>query len=171
MFKNISYLWMAIVLLLVQIFILDQLSIAMWLRPMLFPLIVMLLPMEWRTIWVLIIALLVGVVMDMSLGGAGLYTATLLPLAVVRRSVMYMTTHRSVEHGDQTSLLSNISLRQLMIYVSAMMGLHHILFFAFETLSFASPLHLVATILCSTVLSVVIAWPIVRLFISKIVEK
>lgn len=171
MFKNISYLWVSLVLLFVQIFILDQLSIAMWLRPMLFPLIVVLLPMEWRTIWVLIVALAVGVVMDMSLGGAGLYTATLLPLAVVRSSVMYITTRRSVEHGDQTSLLSRMSLRQLMIYVSTMFALHHLLFFWLETMSMASILQLLATVICSTLLSVVVAWPIVRLFLSKIVAK
>ena len=42
---------MTVVLLLLQIFVLDELSIALWIRPMLFPLIVMLLPMELRTIW------------------------------------------------------------------------------------------------------------------------
>lgn len=170
MFKNISYLWLALALLAVQIFILDQLSIAMWLRPMLFPLIVILLPMEWRTIWVLVVSLAVGVVMDVSLGGAGLYTATLLPLAVVRSTVMYLTTRRSVEHGDQTSLLSRMSLRQLMIYVGAMMFVHHLFFFWLETMSMVSLWHLVATIIMSTLLSVCIAWPIVRLFLSKIVR-
>lgn len=170
MFKNISYLWLALALLAVQIFILDQLSIAMWLRPMLFPLIVILLPMEWRTIWVLVVSLVVGVVMDVSLGGAGLYTATLLPLAVARGTVMYLTTRRGVEPGDQTPLLSRMSLRQLMIYVGAMMFFYHLLFFWLETMSMVSLWHLVATIIMSTLLSVVIAWPIVRLFISKIVR-
>lgn len=171
MFRSVPYLGMTIVLLFLQIFILDELSIAMWLRPMLFPLIVVLLPMEWRTIWVMLATLAIGVLMDVSLGGAGLYTATLLPLAVMRRWILYLTTHRSVESGDQTSLLSRLSLRQLMIYVAAMLCLHHVMFFTLETLSFVAPLRLVATILCSTLLSVVISWPILRLFISKIVTK
>ena len=59
-------------LLFLQIFILDELSIALWLRPMIFPLIVLLLPMEWRTIWVMLIALAVGVVMELAQGGSGL---------------------------------------------------------------------------------------------------
>lgn len=171
MFRSVPYLGMTIVLLFLQIFILDELSIALWVRPMLFPLIVMLLPMEWRTIWVLLATCATGVVMDLSLGGAGLYTATLLPLAVVRHWVMYVTTGRSVEHGDQTSLLSRMPLRQLMMYAAAMLFLHHTMFFLLETLSFISPLRLVATIICSTLLSVVIAWPVLRLFISKIVVK
>lgn len=170
MFKNISYFWLAFALLVVEIFILDQLSIAMWLRPMIFPLIVILLPMEWRTIWVLMSSLVVGIVMDVSLGGAGLYTATLLPLAVVRRSVMYLTTRRSVEPGDQTPLLSRMALRQMMIYVGAMLLLHHALFFSLEAMSTALLWQLIATIAMSSLLSLVVAWPIVRLFISKIVR-
>lgn len=170
MFKNTSYFWLALALIVVEIFIIDQLSIAMWLRPMIFPLIIILLPMEWRTIWVLMVALVVGIVMDMSLGGAGLYTATLLPLAVVRSSVMYLTTRRGVEPGDQTPLLSRIAMRQMMIFVGAMLLIHHALFFSLEAMSVALLWQLVATIVMSTLLSLVIAWPIVRLFISKIVR-
>jgi hypothetical protein len=171
MFRSVPYLGMTIVLLFLQIFILDELSIAMWLRPMLFPLIVVLLPMEWRKIWVMLSALAVGIIMDVSLGGAGLYTATLLPLSVMRRWILYVTTHRSIEAGDQTSLLSRMPLRQLMIYVAAMLLLHHTLFFILETLSFVTPLRLIATIVFSMALSLVISWPILRLFISKIVTK
>ena len=168
MFKNLSYLWMAIVLILLQIFILDQLSIAMWLRPMLFPLIVILLPMEWRTIWVMLTTLAVGLVMDFAQGGAGLYTATLLPLSVLRGWMLYITTHRSVENGDQTSLFSRMSMRNIMVYLGAMLVLHHAMFFILERLSFAMPLQLVLTIVCSSALSLIIAWPIVRLYSSKI---
>ena len=171
MFKNIAYFWMTLAVLLLDIFILNQLSIAMWLRPMLFPLIVVLLPMEWRTIWVLVTSLAIGLIMDMSLGGAGLYTATLLPMAIMRRTILFVTTGRSVEAGDQSSLLSRMSLRQLMIYVGGMLLVHHALFFILEALSFGALLQLIATIIFSTLLSLIMAWPIVRLFTSKIVTK
>ena len=156
---------------LVQIFLLDELSIAMWLRPMIFPLVVILLQMEWRTIWVLLISALVGVVMDLALGGAGLYTATLLPLAMIRRWMLYLTTRRSVEHSDQTSVLSRLSRGQLLGYTVTMLAIHHTLFFAMESLSLAHPLQLIATIIFSTLLSTVVAWPILRIFTLKIVTK
>lgn len=171
MFKNLSYLWMALAIMLVQIFLLDELSIAMWLRPMIFPLVVILLQMEWRTIWVLLISALVGVVMDLALGGAGLYTATLLPLAMIRRWMLYLTTRRSVEHSDQTSVLSRLSRGQLLGYTVTMLAIHHTLFFAMESLSLAHPLQLIATIIFSTLLSTVVAWPILRIFTLKIVTK
>lgn len=171
MFKSLSYLWMAIAILLVQIFLLDELSIAMWLRPMIFPLIVILIKMEWRTVWVLVVSALIGLIMDMSLGGSGLYTSTLLPLAMVRRGVLYITTRRSIEPGDQTSVLSRLSINQMMSYSITMLAIHHLLFFSMEALSLAHPFRLIATILCSTLLSALVASPIIRIFTKKIVAK
>lgn len=168
MFKSILYFWLTLALLFVQIFILDEISMALWLRPMIFPLIVLLLPIEWRTIWVILVTLIVGVVMDMALGGAGLYTSTLLPLAVMRRWILFLTTRRSVEAGDQTSLLSRMPLRQVILYVGAMLLLYNAMFFMLESLSTVETMQLIATILFSTVLSVILAWPIVRLFLKKI---
>ena len=171
MIKNLSYLWMAVVIMLVQIFLLDELSIAMWLRPMIFPLVVILLKMEWRTVWVLLVSTLIGLIMDIALGGSGLYTATIVPLAIMRRWILYLTTKRSIESGDQTSVLSRLNRYQMMGYTVAMLAIHHTLFFLLESMSFAHPLHLVATIVFSTLLSAAIAWPIIRIFTLKIVVK
>lgn len=170
MFKNIAYFWMAVALLFAQIFILDEVSMALWLRPMIFPLVVLLLPIEWRTIWTVLVALLLGIFMDVSLGGQGLYTSTLLPLAVMRSWILYLTTRRSVEAGDQTSLLSRMPLRQVMIYIAAMLLLHHAMFFMLESLSVVNALQLVATVIFSAMLSLLLVWPIVGLFLKKIVR-
>lgn len=161
---------MTLALLFVQVFILDEISIALWLRPMIFPIIILLLPFEWRAIWVILTTLVLGVFMDMAVGGAGLYTSTLLPVAVTRNWILYLTTRRSVESGDQTSLLSRMPLRQVMIYVGAMLLIYNVMFFALESLSTVDTMQLIATIVCSTILSVVLAWPIVRLFLKRVVR-
>lgn len=171
MYKYLSYFWLALLLLVAQIFLLDNISIAMWLRPMLFPLIVLLLPMELRTVWVLFVALGVGLTMDLSVGGAGLYTASLLPLAMIRSTLLYTTTRRYVEHSDQTALLPRLSMRQLMLYIAVAMLLHHALFFFLETLSLATLSTLLLRIFASALLSTLIAMPVTRLFITKIAAK
>ena len=170
MFKSILYFWVTLALLFLQIFILDEISIAVWLRPMVFPLVILLLPFEWRTIWVMLTTVVLGLFMDMSLGGAGLYTSTLLPVAVTRTWILFLTTRRSVEAGDQTSLLSRMPLRQVMMYVGAMMLLYNTAFFLLETLSMVSTMQVIATIICSTALSMLLAWPIVRLFLKRVVR-
>lgn len=170
MFKSILYFWVTLALLFLQIFILDEISIAVWLRPMVFPLVILLLPFEWRTVWVMLTTVALGLFMDMSLGGAGLYTSTLLPIAVTRTWILFLTTRRSVEAGDQTSLLSRMPLRQVMIYVSAMLLIYNVMFFMIEALSSVGTWQLIATIICSTILSVVLALPIVRLFLKRVVR-
>lgn len=170
MFKRVLYLWLTLALLFVQIFILDEISIALWLRPMIFPLVILLLPFEWRTIWVILATLGLGVFMDMSLGGMGLYTSTLLPLAVIRNWILFLTTRRSVEAGDQTSLLSRMPLRQVMIYLGAMLLIYSTMFFVLEALSVVGAMQLFVTIICSTILSVVLSWPIVRFFLKRVVR-
>lgn len=169
MYKQLSYLWLALAVLVLQIFLLDNISIAMWLRPMIFPLVVILLPMEWRMAWSLVVALAVGLVMDLSLGGSGLYTSSLLPVAVLRPWAMFLTTGRMVEHGDQSALLQRLSTRQVILFSAGAMLVHNAIFFMLETLSFAQPMRLVATIVMSTLVSVVVAAPIIQLFKSKIV--
>lgn len=175
MYKKMSYMWLCLAVLFVQIFLLDNInigaSVGVWMRPMIFPLVVLLLPIELKMIWVMLAAYAVGYTMDISVGGEGLYAATLLPIALIRPTLVYITTRRSVEAGDQAQLLAKLSLRQLMLYILAGLMVHHALFFTLEVLSLNNPGRLLATILLSVVLSMAIGWFVVRIFISKVMMR
>ncbi len=172
MYKYTPYILLAFAVMLVQVFILDNIdlgsSISIWIRPMIFPLIVLMLPTQWSSIWVLLASYAVALFMDMMLGGSGIYVITLLPIALFRSTLIYLTTRRSVDSGDQTQLLSRMPLGQLMLYVAMSLLLYHALFFIMETLSTANIMRLVATIVLSTLCSLLISWPIVRIFTSKV---
>ena len=171
MYKYTPYIWLALTVILAQIFLLDNIdigtSISIWIRPMIFPLVVLLLPVEWSTIWVLLVSYVMALVLDMLLGGAGIYVITLLPIALLRSTLLFITTRRSVESSDQSQLLSRLPVGQLMLYIGLALLLHHTLFFVMETLSTANLWRLVATILLSSCCSMLLAWPIVRLFTLK----
>ena len=156
----------------VQIFLLDNIylgaSLSIWIRPMIFPLIVLLLPVEWRSIWVLLVTYIVALLMDLLLGGSGIYVITLLPIALFRSALLYLTTRRSLDSTDQSQLLARMPLGQLMVYVATSLLLYHTLFFVMETLSLANFFSLLMTIILSTLCSLLISWPIVRLFTSKV---
>lgn len=172
MYKYTPHMWLCLVVMLVQVFLLDNIdlgaSISIWIRPMIFPLIVLLLPVEWRSIWVLLVTYVIALVMDLLLGGSGIYVITLLPIALFRSALLYITTRRSMDSGDQSQLLSRMPLGQLMVYVATSLLLYHTLFFVMETLSLANFFSLVMTIILSTLCSLLISWPIVRLFTSKV---
>ena len=135
---------------------------------MIFPLIVLLLPVEWRSIWVLLVTYVVALLMDLLLGGSGIYVITLLPIALFRSALLFLTTRRSMDSTDQSQLLARMPLGQLMVYVATSLLLYHTLFFVMETLSLANFFSLLMTIILSTLCSLLISWPIVRLFTSKV---
>ena len=171
MYRYISYLWMSVAVLFVQIFILDNISLAAWMRPMIFPVIVLLLPTEWRLIWVILSTFAVGFIMDLALGGSGLYVASLLPLAAMRSWLLFVTTHRSAETGEQKQLLARLNVRQLMVYMATALLIHHALFFGLEALSFASPVRLLMSTLFSALLSLLLSWFVVRIFTTKVIMR
>jgi hypothetical protein len=160
---------LAVVLL--QIFLLDNIdlgaSISILIRPMIFPLAVLLMPVEWKSVWVLLASYVIALVLDLMLGGSGIYILTLLPIALLRTTLLYATTRRSMESSDQSQLFARMRLDQLMLYVGVSLLIYHTLFFAMETLSMANFGRLVATILLSTLCSLLLSWPIVRLYTSK----
>lgn len=172
MYKYTPHIWLTLVVLFVQVFLLDNIdlgtSLSLWIRPMIFPLIVLLLPVEWRSIWVLLTTYLIALLMDLLLGGSGIYVITLLPIALFRSALLYFTTRRSLDSTDQSQLLARMPLGQLMIYVATALLLYHTLFFVMETLSFVGFFRLLMTIILSTICSLLISWPIVRLFTSKV---
>ena len=172
MYKYTPHIWLCLVVMFVQIFLLDNIdlgaSISIWIRPMIFPLIVLLLPVEWRSIWVLLVTYIVALLMDLLLGGSGIYVITLLPIALFRSALLYLTTRRSMDSTDQSQLLARMPLGQLMVYVATSLLLYHTLFFVMETLSLANFFSLLMTIILSTLCSLLISWPIVRLFTSKV---
>lgn len=173
MYKYTPYIFLTVVILLVQVFLIDNIdlgsSLSIWIRPMIFPLIVLMLPTSWRTVWVLLTSYIVAIIMDLLLGGAGIYAITLLPLALFRSTLIYLTTRRSVDGGDQQQMLSRMPLGQLMLYIAVSLLIYHTLFFVMETLSTANIMRLIATIFFSTLCSLLISWPIVRIFTSKVV--
>lgn len=160
---------LAVVLL--QIFLLNNIdlgaSISILIRPMIFPLAVLLMPVEWKSVWVLLASYVIALVLDLMLGGSGIYILTLLPIALLRTTLLYATTRRSMESSDQSQLFARMRLDQLMLYVGVSLLIYHTLFFAMETLSMANFGRLVATILLSTLCSLLLSWPIVRLYTSK----
>ena len=172
MYKYTSYIWLTLAVVLLQVFLLDNIdlgaSISILIRPMIFPLAVLLMPMEWKSIWVLLVSYAIALVLDLMLGGSGIYVLTLLPVALLRTTLLYATTRRSVESSDQSQLFARMRLDQLMLYVGVSLLIYHALFFFMETLSVAQFGRLVATILLSSLCSLLLSWPIVRLFTSKV---
>ncbi|MFG6353982.1 MAG: hypothetical protein K1V69_00985 [Alistipes sp.] len=167
MYRYRSYIWLFLIALSAQLFILNNLSLSIWLRPMIFSAAVLLLPVEWRTVWVLAAAAAAGWTLDMATGCQGLYTASLLPLAMMRGAIVRLTANRSVEPSDQTDVLVSLSRKQLFIYLAAGIVLHHAMFFFLETMSLTFFWQTAGRIFASSALALALVWPGAAWFMSN----
>ncbi|MCL2561552.1 MAG: rod shape-determining protein MreD [Rikenellaceae bacterium] len=142
MHRFFEYLLFFVVLMLLQMFLFNNLSLSMYIHPLVYVAFIVLLPMEMATVWVLLLGFATGVVADMTSGGAGLNTIATLPVAFLRRQVMMlMIGKESVDEGGVPSS-SRVGAGKFLRYAAMMILLHALVFFTFEVLTF-SDFHLV----------------------------
>ena len=84
MYRTLPYLALFAATVLLQVFLFDNLSISVYLNPLIYVAFIILLPLDTPPAVLLGAGLLTGVVMDASMGAAGLNTNAPLPVAFLR---------------------------------------------------------------------------------------
>ena len=159
---------LTLVVLFVQIFVLNNLSISPLVAPMVYVVLLVMMPIESSQWKMLGVGLLLGVLMDISMGTVGLNTLVTLPLAVWRKPLLYAATGLSVvskEEGVPSVKRLGIRFHR---YAITMIILHSLLFYFAEWLSFDNFGTLLLRILCSTLCSLVLDYIIVMLFMKRL---
>lgn len=159
---------LTLVVLFVQIFVLNNLSISPLVAPMVYVVLLVMIPIESSQWKMLGVGLLLGVLMDITMGTVGLNTLVTLPLAVWRKPLLYAATGLSVvskEEGVPSVKRLGIRFHR---YAITMIILHSLLFYFAEWLSFDNFGTLLLRILCSTLCSLVLDYIIVMLFMKRL---
>ena len=163
-----GYIILTLVVLFVQIFVLNNLSISPLVAPMVYIVLILMMPIESSQWKMLGVGLLLGVLMDITMGTVGLNTLVTLPLAVWRKPLLYAATGLSVvskEEGVPSVKRLGIRFHR---YAITMIILHSLLFYFAEWLSFDNFGTLLLRILCSTLCSLVLDYIIVMLFMKRL---
>ena len=84
-----EYIILTLVVLFVQIFVLNNLSISPLVAPMVYIVLILMMPIESSQWKMLGVGVLLGMLMDLTMGTAGLNTLVTLPIAVFRRPLLY----------------------------------------------------------------------------------
>ncbi|MEG1621873.1 MAG: rod shape-determining protein MreD [Alistipes sp.] len=162
-----SYLVLFAVSVLFQIFLFNNLFISVYMSPLVYITFLVLLPIETPAVVLLLAGLLMGVVMDWTMGIAGLNTAVALFSAFSRRAVLNLSCGKeSVREGgipSEQRLRGGVFLRYVIFFVV----LNHATFFLLEALSFAQFGAVLLRLLISSVVTVVFIVLASRLFVSK----
>jgi len=88
MYRTVPYIVLFLILALLQIFLFDNLSISLYLCPLVYIGFIVLLPIDAPPVAVLFLALSMSVAMDWAMGAAGINTIATLPVAMLRRPLL-----------------------------------------------------------------------------------
>lgn len=163
-----GYIMLTLVVLFVQILILNNLSITPLIAPMVYIVLIVMMPIESSQWKMLGAGLLLGVLMDITMGTAGLNTIVTLPIAFFRRPLLYASTGMSAvskEEGVPTTKRLGVRFHR---YAITMIVLHSVLFYLVEWLSFANFETLLLRIALSTLCTLLLDYIIIMLFTKRL---
>ena len=152
MHKIISYTILFVITMLLQIFFFDNLSLSIYLNPLIYIAIIILLPIETSPILTLLVGLLTGVVMDFAMGVAGINTIAIVLIAFLRPFILALFFNKNNLRDGGIPSVNQLGRLFFLYYLLILTLGHHLIFFLLEDLSFD---HLPITLLRFVVSSIV----------------
>ena len=168
MYRTLPYLGLFAATVLLQVFLFDNLSISVYLNPLVYIAFLILLPFETLPVVLLGAGLLLGVTMDFAMGAAGVNTIATLLIAFARPTLLGLLYPRDdIREGGipSTGRLGN---RVFLNYLIVLVLVHHAVFFSLEALSWAHIVRTIVRTVASGAVSVAFIWVIARIFTAKL---
>lgn len=160
--RTIEYILFFVAVVLLQALLFDNLFLSGLIIPLYYVVFVVLLPVKATRMGLLALGTLLGVVMDISMGTAGLNVIATAAVAFMRPVVMNITMGKDVAH-ENIPYGGAIAERSFIFYAAFLVVAHHALFFSFESLG-SHVFYTVAKIIISSAVTVALVWATARLF-------
>lgn len=168
MYRTIPYIGLFAAAVLLQVFLFDNLSISVYLNPLVYIIFIVLLPLDAQPVTLLGAGLLLGVTMDFAMGAAGINTAATLPVAMLRPTLSGVLCGReNVREGGIPSP-GRLGSRKFFGYLLTLTLIHHTIFFLLEALSWSLLGHTLVRIVISSAVTAAFGWIITRIFTAKL---
>lgn len=168
MYRTLPYLGLFAAAVLLQVFLFDNLSISVYLNPLVYVVFIALLPLDAQPVTLLGAGLLLGVTMDFAMGAAGINTIATLPVAFLRPTLAGMICGRENAREGGIPSPARLGSRKFFGYLLTLTLIHHALFFVLEALSWSHLGHTLVRIVISSAVTVAFGWIITRIFTAKL---
>ena len=156
------------VVLLVQIVLLNNLALSPYVAPMVYIAIIAMMPIETSQWKMLGVALLVGGLIDLTMGTAGLNVLATLPVAYFRRFILGLLCGlSSISNEEGIPTIKRFGSR-FHRYLIVVVLLHSLIFYPFEWLSLSGIGFLVLRKLSSTLISLVMIYLLIIIFSKQL---
>lgn len=154
-----------ILIMAVQVFVLNDIVLKSSLTlvgipafiPLIYPLVLLLLPVNTNPWLTMFLGFIVGLTMDMFCNTPGMHAAACVLLGFMRPSLLNLFFQQSIkELGDTVPSLFRMGLRSFLLYVAMAILIHHLFFYIIQIWSFKNFFYILFKTLLSGLLSVLL---------------
>ena len=171
MYRLVEYTILFIVVLLLQVFVFNNLTVSVYLTPLVYVAFVVLLPMETPPAVTLLTGTLLGVAVDYFMGTAGINTMATAFIAFIRSGLLGLVVGKDLVHDGGIPSPKRIGAGRYWRYAAILIGVHAILFFLLEAMTLRYMLHTLARIVLSGGVTLLLVRLVGLLFESRIIRK
>jgi rod shape-determining protein MreD len=151
----LRFILTAVIILLVQVLIMNNIQFSGFINPYIYVMIIMLLPVELAQWIVLLIAFGVGLLMDSSAGTPGMHTSATVLAGFVRPYLLsYISPSDGYQQGEWPSMYI-YGVRWFAVYALWMLLIHHTAFFFIEVFKFQDFFRTLVRVVLSTAFSLI----------------
>ncbi len=154
MFNIFSQLIRFLLLVFVQVLILNNLQLNGVFNPYIYPLFILLLPINTPYWLLLLLGFATGITIDLFSNTMGMHAAATTLLAFMRPQVLHLIQPSGGYQPEDKPTLGYMGFRWFITYISLLIIVHHLCFFFLETLGFSQIIFILTKIIISTLLSI-----------------
>lgn len=169
--KNILYAVAFVVLVLLQIFLIDNIYLGIYFHPFIYTAFIIILPLDMKHIWVMLLATLMGLTIDLLTGTGGLNVIAATAVGFLRPALLNAAIGHRTSADESMLALHRLQSKNLRWYILLATLMHGVIFFMLDSISLSNLHHTLLRLLVSCATSAVLIWYIVKLFIEKIIIK
>lgn len=156
----IKYSAYFVLIVLVQGLVIQNIQINEYLNPMIYPVMILLLPFELNVLGSLVVALVLGLAVDSFGNGFGLNASATMVIGYLRPSLLKMIKPRDGYDASLLPTIHDMGKLWFLTYATLLLFIHHLWFFTIEIFRF----DLFFLILSKTISSVVFSLLLIILF-------
>lgn len=162
-----SHIVRFILLVLVQVFILNQLEIGWGTLIMAYPLFIFLLPYEMNLSLTLFISFVMGICIDAMSNTFGLHTSALLLFAYLRPMIFSRFASQEDYEMNREANIYTLGTTWFILTFGSLLLLHHLWFFIFEVANFGEFTYILQKTILSTIASFLVCVGLQIIFVQK----
>jgi hypothetical protein len=157
--------------LVIQALVLNQLEIGVGIQLMVYPLFILLLPFEMGVVGLLVVALCMGVAIDIISNTFGLHTSSLLLVAYIRPILFSVYAPRDGYENLKEGSSFVMGARWFVLVYGWMLLIHHTWFFSLELFRLDEFFFILQKVVLSFPLSFLLSWLLQLFLVSKPKER